>query len=1212
MQIRGFMQGVAVLVLGLAIAIPATAQSSHVPSRVVERVDDSKLEKLAGNTVPAARGEFDMGRVDPGKLLEKIILVLKRSPEQETELAAFNERQYDPASADFHHWLHAEEFGELYGPSDSDILQVTSWLESRGLQVREVSKGRVWIQFTGTVVQVEQAFHLEMHNYLVNGRMHIANDRDPEIPQALAPVVTGLASLHDFFPEPQLVRGRYVKRNLKTGETTLMVPQPGGGNSGAESSSSSNSSISVSAANPQVTFTDLDGNTREDMTPWDFATVYNVLPLWQASTPINGKGITVAIAATNDVVAGDIATYRSIFDLPATTINTIQTDPATDPGVGTDGADAENELDLEMVSAAAPGATLDLVVSASTATTFGNQLSSAYIIDHETAPIMNSSYGFCELMLGTAGNASYNQLWQQGATEGISIFNASGDQGAAGCEYQNAPAPNYTPYGLQVNGIASSPYVTAVGGTDLIWYYEYASKSATPISTWWNSTNAANKASAKGYIPEIPWNSTCANPLLLIVLYDTKTNEPFPNTEASCNAAFNAAKGNAFANLVLISGGSGGVSACTTNSTPTLTPGTSVTETLTPSSCSGGYAKPSWQTALTPTDGKRDLPDISMFASGGYGLIELNIPSSAILVCITDPSEGIASCNYSAGEIAAQEIGGTSAASPYSAGVMAMVLQKNGGQKQGLANPVFYKMAAAQSKTACNSSTEVAGNSCFFNDITQGSNAQPCKPGDLACKLINTGDTMGVLNIGGVTQYNAVAGYDLATGLGSMNVANIVNGWAANAGTLSITPSPATLTFASAAEGSTSAAQTVTIANSGTATVTLTSETLTGTDASSFVISANSCTTSLYRGTSCSVSIEFKPLAAGTLTAKLSLADNASGTPQTVTLTGTGAASAVTVSPTSLTFASTVKGTTTAAQTVTVKNTGTTSLTLSSETITGTDATSFLKSATTCGSSLAAGASCTVSVEFKPAATGSLTAELSVADSASGSPQTVSLTGTGTASSTPTVTLTPTSIAFAETVVGITSEAQVVTLKNTGSVAATIDSIALGGTNASSFLEIGNCGNSLAAGASCSIYVAFKPTAAAALSGTLSVTDNATGSPQKLTLTGTGTAAPSVKLSATSLTFPTTTHGSTSVAQGVTLTNGGNVTLTLASITLAGTNPSDFEELNTCSGTLAPAASCVVYVAFKPVAAAAYKATLSIADSGASSPQTVSLSGTGD
>ena len=218
---------------------------------------------------------------------------------------------------------------------------------------------------------------------------------------------------------------------------------------------------------------------------------------------------------------------------------------------------------------------------------------------------------------------------------------------------------------------------------------------------------------------------------------------------------------------------------------------------------------------------------------------------------------------------------------------MAMVLQKNGGAKQGLANPVFYKMAAAQSTAACNSSTEAAGNACFFNYITQGSNAMACTPGDPACTVINSGNTVGVLDVNGVTQYNAAAGYDLATGLGSMNVANLANGWVANGATVNVTPAPTTLTFALTGVGSTSAAQAVTITNTGTASAALTSETLTGADASSFAIQLTPAEQRFIREQAVP-SLWSQAAARGTLTASLSIADSAAGTPQTVALSGTG------------------------------------------------------------------------------------------------------------------------------------------------------------------------------------------------------------------------------------------------------------------------------------------------------------------------------------
>jgi len=1219
MRTRRFTQVLAGLFLGIGIAIPVTAQHSslsrdraefeaappRVMDRVVEQVDDARRVRLSGNVHPMARAQSDMGRVDSNKLLERVVMVLKRSPEQEAALAAFNERQYDPSSPDFHHWLSAEEFGKLYGPSDADIAAVTNWLQNHGLQIHEVAKGRVYIQFDGTVGNVERAFGLEMHNYAAEGKVHLANDRDPEIPAALSPVVTGLASLHDFFPEHFSHPGNFVKRDLKTGKYTVLPPDapatgggmeptpllPNGLNTGANGA---NSGPPIpGGVTPELGWVDPStGYQREDLTPYDLAAIYNILPLWNAATPINGTGVKVAVVALSDVAASDLNTYRSSFGLPATTLTTLHS--GADPGIDPNNQE-ENTEDVEMVSATAPGAQIVLVSNANTATTDAVTLGILYIVNNSVAPIMTVSYGGCELKLGTAGNALFNQNFQQAATAGISSFVAAGDSGSAGCTPQNGINPPYgDTFGLAVSGVASSPYVTAVGGTDLQWPFVGATH---PFTTYWNTTADAHGATAKGYMPEMAWNATCANPMLLNV-YTTYTN-----VEALCNAAANSTTISNWY-LVKMASGGGGVSNCTVNNTtPTAT-------TWFPNSCSGGYAKPSWQTGVAgiPADGKRDVPDIALFGSYGFGQTDnTGIPGSTLLICMSSASHP---CNYSTkGTIIYQENGGTSAASPMAAGIMALVVQKLGGAKQGLANPMLYSLAAKQNYAACNSNTVAAGNTCVFYDTTTGSNAMNCTKGDTNCVTSVNTDAYGILS-----GYNATTGYDLTTGLGSMNVTNLVNAWAAAVAGPAVTLTPTTLTFASTTVGVPTAAQVVTVTNSGTAALTLTSETLTGTNATSFLISANTCTTSLAAGASCAVSVEFKPTAAGTLTASLSIADNATGSPQTVSLAGTGtaAAPAVTLTPASLTFVSTTVGSTTAPQVVTIKNSGTATLTLTSETLTGKNATSFLISANTCTTSLAAGASCAVSVEFKPAAAGALTASLSIADNATGSPQSVSLTGTGAAAAAPSINLSPNSIAFPATVSGTKSVAQVVMVTNSGTAAATISSIALGGTGATSFVEISTCGTSLAAGASCSIYVGFNPGSAAALSGTLSVTDNATGSPQAVTLTGTGTAAPTLTLSATSLTFPTTVHATTSAAQTVTLTNSGTAVINLSSISLAGTNPADFVELTTCTGTLAPAATCQVFLAFHPAAAAAYTATLAIADTAASSPHSVTLNGTGN
>jgi subtilase family serine protease len=1044
----------------------ASAEIPQPPSRVVEAIDETRLVTLRGNTHPLAEARFDKGLVDPGKLLERIVLVLKRSPEQEAALAAFNERQYDPKSPDFHHWLHAEEFGQLYGPSDADMALVTNWLENHGFQIYLVTKGRVSIQFTGTVAQVEAAFHVEMHNYLVNGEMHIANDRDPQIPQALAPVITGIGSLNNFFPKHYSHPGNYVKRDLKTGKYTEL----------------DSNSDSARRARPEFGYIDpTTSYQREMLTPYDVATIYNILPLWKESTPINGKGVKVAIVALSDVVTSDFNTYRSSFGLPVGTLVTLHS--GADPGITT--SKGENTEDTEMVSATAPGAEIVLVADVDNATTDGLVTAVTYIVENEVAPILTMSYGACELDLGSGGNSLYSQTFQQAATAGISSFVAAGDSGSAVCTSQDGTPPYADTYGLAVSGMASNQYVTAVGGTDLAWPF-----STNAYTTYWNTTNdPTTGASALGYMPETAWNTTCTNPLLLLVY----TN--YDDNEALCNAAVTLDKG-----LVEMASGGGGVSACTT---PTGS---------TPETCKGSWPKPSWQTGVKgiPAANQRALPDVAMFASYGFQN-STGIPGSALLICQASlsPNE---SCDYSnLNYIIYQENGGTSAASPMTAGIMAMVVQKTG-SAQGLANPVLYQLAAKENYADCDSNTVQAGNTCIFYDTTTGSNAMVCITGDPDCVTSTSGDTAGILK-----GYSATEGYDLTTGLGTFNVANLVNAWPKT--------SPA------------------------------------------------------------------KP--------------------------------AATLTPATLTFPKTTEGLTSSTLVATLKNTSTTALTIATGgiTISGTGYLSFPTKATTCPASktaattLAAGASCTVTIEFSPKTAGTLTAYLEVADNATGSPQKITLTGTGLPKTTvPSITLSPASIAFPKTTEGTTSEAEAVTVKNSGTAAVTLHSVSIAGTNPTSFIQVNTCGASLAANASCTVFVAFKPASAAALKGTLSVSDTAAATPQTIPLTGTGTAKDSVTLSKTSLAFASTVEGAASEAQSITVSNKGATTLDITGISVTGVTKTDaasFIELNTCAPTLAPATSCVIDVAFKPAAIGALAASLVIADNGSTATQTVKLTGTG-
>jgi Pro-kumamolisin, activation domain len=1054
--------------LGVALAARLLAAEPSIPPRIVQPVDDRDGVILRGNTTLLASPEADQGRADPAQQIPIMMLVLQRSEAQEQALAAFNERQYDSTSPDYHHWLQPDEFGRIYGPSNADVSAVTAWLQRQGFRVDPATRGKALIPFSGRVAQVEAAFHVEMHRYLVGGAVHLANDRDPQIPRALAPVITGIASLNDFDLSLQPRTHQYAKRNLTTGKTTLLQPDL-------------SYPIGTSA-------------TGNDVTPYDLATIYNSLPLWTASPAINGTGIGVAVLASADVLKSDYTTYRSVFGLPATTVQVLYS-TTTNPGYAGNG---ENTEDVEMVSAAAPGATITLVTGPNGSV--GGLLSAGiYAVDANSWPIITASYGECEAELGASANAAFNAVWQQGATQGISIFVAAGDQGSTGCTSQNPPTGVIAyadQHGLAVNGMASSPYVTAVGGTDLAWNWIQNGQSL-----YWNATAskyAKYGESATGYMPEISWNTTCANPLMVNYF---STTEKYATTEAVCNGIKLSAD---FDPLVHISGGSGGVSDCTT--------GTSAGDTDL-SECTGGYPKPSWQKGTgVPADGKRDLPDIAMFASYGWpsgpaGIYAEIVFGSAYMVCWTG---GGSPCVYDSAldEILYQRNGGTSAATPYSAGVMAMLLQKLGGARQGLANPTFYALASAQSEKGlnCNANSETISSACYFHDVTTGSNAQPCgyiskpvAPG-LNCVIKTSGDTLGI-----ASGYAAGTGYDQTTGVGTMNIANIVDAWTSVSPVATLVASSALFSFPSTAVGAVSATQTLTLRNTGAVAVSLSSGgiTLGGAQASSFVKTATTCGTSLVKGGSCTVTLAFKPVAAGSASATLAVSDNATGSPQQIALGGTGTApaSSLTLSPGSLAFASTDVGATSEAQAVTLKNSGKATITLKSISLSGTDPKSFID-LSACGASLAAAATCQVLVSFHPAASGAQSATLSISSSAASAAQTITVSGTAAAQDT--IKLTPATLSFATTTHGTMSEASVLTVSNAGSAAATIDQIAITGANSADFEELNTCGATLAAGATCSIYVSFVPAAAASYAATVVVYDNAAGSPQTVALSGKG------------------------------------------------------------------------------------------------------------
>lgn len=400
---------------------------------------------------------------------------------------------------------------------------------------------------------------------------------------------------------------------------------------------------------------------------------------------------------------------------------------------------------------------------------------------------------------------------------------------------------------------------------------------------------------------------------------------------------------------------------------------------------------------------------------------------------------------------------------------------------------------------------------------------------------------------------------------------------------------PASLDFGTQALGTTSAPQTITLSNTGGDAMAIA-----GISSSGDFAQTNNCGTTLAAGSSCSVTVTFTPTATGSRSGSITVTDNASGSPQSVPLTGTGTAPIATLSPTSLVFGGQLVGTTSAAQTVTLSNTGTAPLTII-EIISNSD----FAQTNNCGSTLAAGSSCSISVTFTPTAAGTRSGSLFVADNASGSPQNVALTGTGTA---PIATLSPASLAFGGQLIGTTSAAQTATLSNTGTATLNITRITITGD----FAQTNNCGSSLAAGSSCSINVTFTPTATGTRSGSVSVADNASGSPQNVSLTGTGT-APIATLSPANLAFGGQVIGTTSPAQSATLSNTGTAPLTISGITSSG----DFAETNNCSTTLAAGASCAINVTFTPSATGTRSGSLTVSSNSQGGTVVAALSGSG-
>jgi pro-kumamolisin-like protein/Big-like domain-containing protein len=674
----------------------ATFQAQAVPARITQAVDETQLVRLKGNVHPLARPEFDQGAIPDSTPMNRMLLLLQRSPDQEAALQQLMAEQQAKDSPNFHKWLTPQQFGAQFGPADADIQTVTDWLTRQGFHGIKVAAGKTAIEFSGTAGQVRNAFQAEIRRYRVNGQARQANASDPQIPAALTPVVAGIVSLHNF-----------PRKSMKHDAGIFVAKKE----SSTKPQFTTSSGCGASNASPCFV-----------VGPADFAKIYNLPP----TATLDGTGVTIALVADSNIDPNDVAAFRSLFGLSSnfTSSNIILNGP--DPGLN--GDEGEADLDAQTAGMVAPGATVNLVVSEDTLTAAGIDLSALYIIDNNIASVMSESFGVCEPALGIGGNSFYGSIWEEAAAQGISVMVSAGDNGSAGCDdfTSQATATN----GLAVSGIASTPFNVAVGGTDF-------DDAGTQMNFWNSSTNnaAGTRESAKGYIPEIPWNDSCAA------------------------AATSSNLNTVCANPNGIAAGSGGPSAFYTKTQAT------------------------WQTGITPADGSRDLPDISLFASDGLSSNSFYLFCEADLISAGSPP----SCTPDAqGHFSFFGAGGTSASSPAFAGIMALIVQQQAGGRQGNPNPILYAIAKNETFASCNSSTmPLTGSAtCVFYDVTKNTNSVPCTGATLNCSS-NAAATTGVLVDPAHTTtpaWTTAAGYDMATGLGSVNVTNLAAAWKTTVG----------------------------------------------------------------------------------------------------------------------------------------------------------------------------------------------------------------------------------------------------------------------------------------------------------------------------------------------------------------------------------------------------------------------------------------------
>ena len=606
-------------------SVPVQAQSA---ANAVRNIDESRRVVLHGTVHPLAQPQNDRGAVPDSFLANRMVVMLQPSPEREQSLQKFLRDAHAPGSPRFHHWVTPAEFGAQFGASDTDIATVSGWLQSHGFRIGKLASSKSHLEFSGTAAQVREALQTEIHEYNVEGNTHYAIANEASVPEQIHALIRGFAPLNTF----PLASYVYV-----AGTATLTGPGH--------------------AVTPEFTTTELL-KPFYAVAPEDFATQYNLAPLYAAG--VDGTGQTIGILGRQDIDLGLISAYRTLFGLSGN--NTLVVIDGEDaPSISL--PDTEGYLDVEVSGAVARNATINFYTAGGTYFQDGLVLSTLRALEDNQASVLSASFGQCEPL---TPNPMWNAFWGQAAAQGQTVLVSSGDSRPAACPLVLA-AGSTQPInlGLTVNGLASTPWNIAVGGTDF-YYSDYAT-GAPSITNDWNQTNDSSNGSLKAPLPEQPWDNSLG-----------------------LNAAFAAQTGIAIIGVIGGAGG-GGPSNCVV-STGTLASGIT---------CVSGYPKPAWQNGPgVPGDAVRDLPDVSLFAATGE-----NFSAYAICSATLDCAPGTAAPQV-------HLVGGTSASAPAMAGIMALLNQKYG--RQGQANFTLYALAQQQPS--------------IFHDITVGTNDTICDP----------------------------------------------------------------------------------------------------------------------------------------------------------------------------------------------------------------------------------------------------------------------------------------------------------------------------------------------------------------------------------------------------------------------------------------------------------------------------------------------------